>query len=154
MIDPPVTSDFLADVDEEATYQRHRWGETHDADKDDSFWFWTLGHIVGKAIHDPDQTVEKQRHRLRAGAALLLNWDRHIAAREGIETDALMRMDRPVQQSTDLTCSNCGRTLKYHSIFHDEPTPEQIEGLVEAHFAAFEINGAYCLAFDDTEAER
>lgn len=93
MSDAPVTTDFLADVDEEAAYQREHWGTTHDADKDDSFWFWTLGHIVGKAIHDTDQTVEKQRHRLRAGAALLLNWDRHIAARHGLSHGELMLME-------------------------------------------------------------
>lgn len=94
MADAPVTDDFLWDVDQEALYQRQHWGETHDADKDDSFWFWTLGHIVGKAIHDEDQTVEKQRHRLRAGAALLLNWDRHVAARHGLESGPLMLMER------------------------------------------------------------
>lgn len=93
--EPPVTDDFLADTAVEATFQLEHWGEAHDADKDDSFWFWTLGHIVGKAIHDPTQDVTKLRHRLRAGAALLKNWDRHIAARAGLGTESLMRMDRP-----------------------------------------------------------
>ncbi len=94
MADAPVTTDFIADVEEEAAYQRKLWGETHDADKNDSFWFWTLGHIVGKAVHDENQTVEKQRHRLRAGAALLLNWDRHVAARNGEVHGPLMHMGR------------------------------------------------------------
>lgn len=95
MADAPVTDDFWADSDEESVYQREYWGETHDADKDDSFWFWTLGHIVGKAIHDPTQDVEKLRHRLRAGAALLHNWDRHVAARNGLPVGPLMEMNRP-----------------------------------------------------------
>jgi hypothetical protein len=96
MSEPPVTDDFAADVAEEAEFQRARWGEAHDADKDDTYWFWTLGHIAGKAIHDENQTVEKQRHRLRAAAALLLNWDRHIAVRNGLPAPSpLMRMDHP-----------------------------------------------------------
>lgn len=99
--DAPVTSDFLADVDVEARFQQEKWGATHDADMDDAFWFWTLGHVVGKAIHDPDQTVEKQRHRLRAGAALLLNWDRHIAARHGLPTGPLMEMNHPWWNTPD-----------------------------------------------------
>lgn len=79
--DAPVTDDFLADTADEAAFQLDHWGEAHDADKDDTFWFWTLGHIVGKAIHDPTQDQRKLRHRLRAGAALLMNWDRHVAGR-------------------------------------------------------------------------
>lgn len=81
--EPPVSADFFGDAAAEAAYQREHWGEANDADKDDSFWFWTLGHIAGKAIHDDDQTPEKLRHRLRAAAALLSNWDRHVAARTG-----------------------------------------------------------------------
>jgi hypothetical protein len=93
--EPPVTPDFLADTAEEAQFQLEHWGETHDADKDDSFWFWRLGHIVGKAIHDPTQDTTKLRHRLRAGAALLMNWDRHVAARTGLNLEPLMHMGRP-----------------------------------------------------------
>lgn len=99
MADPPVTADFFSDAEQEALYQIEHWSEANDADKDDSFWFWTLGHIVGKAIHDPTQDVTKLRHRLRAGAALLRNWDRHVAARAGVDVRPLMRMDRP---DTDL----------------------------------------------------
>jgi len=95
MAEPPVTPDFLSDVAEEAAFQIEKWGETNDAEKDDMIWFWTLGHIIGKAVHDDDQTVEKQRHRLRAGAALLLNWDRHVAARAGIDAGPLMEMNDP-----------------------------------------------------------
>lgn len=99
--EPPVTADFLTDTAEEAAFQVERWGETHDADKDDSFWFWTLGHIVGKAIHDDAQTVEKQRHRLRAAAALLLNWDRHIAVRNGLDVGPLLHMGRGGAESIE-----------------------------------------------------
>lgn len=92
---PPVTTLFFFDAAQEAAYQREHWGEVDDFDKDDSFWFWTLGHIVGKAIHDGEQTPEKLRHRLRAGAALLANWDRHVAARHGLPYEPpLMAMTR------------------------------------------------------------
>lgn len=74
MTDAPVTDDFWLDACKEAEYQRETWPD--DAVKEPADWSWTLGHIVGKAIHDPTQDVTKLRHRLRAGAALLSNWDR------------------------------------------------------------------------------
>jgi hypothetical protein len=40
------------------------------------------------------------------------------------------------------TCGRCGKELKAHTIFHSEPTAEQLEGLVEADFSGW--SGLYC----------
>jgi len=77
MADAPVTDDFLADVEQEAAYQAI-WGG-NDSQKTDDEWFWTLGWIAGKALR-PDADLEKKRHRLRAAAALLMNWDKHLTS--------------------------------------------------------------------------
>lgn len=41
-------------------------------------------------------------------------------------------------------CKKCGKDWKEHTVFHDAPTPEQLEGLVEAEFDDVEIHGMYC----------
>ena len=76
-----VTDDFLADVAEEAKYQAI-WA-VNDERKTDDEWFWTLGWIAGKAVR-PGTDLDKQRHRLRAAAALLMNWDKHLVDKTNV----------------------------------------------------------------------
>lgn len=72
-----VTDDFLADVVDELGFQATRWSLEHDDGKSDADWFWLIGRIVGKVL-EPGASVEKRRHRLRAAAAVLVQWDRRL----------------------------------------------------------------------------
>lgn len=73
-LDVPDQTDFLAAAVAEAQYQRTRWEES-DAAKTNSDWFWLVGYLVSKAMHD---VRGKRVHHLTAAAAALANW--HAAA--------------------------------------------------------------------------
>lgn len=73
-LDTPDQEDFLAAAVTEAKYQRTRWTEKDNA-KSDSDWFWLIGYLVSKAMHD---VRGKRVHHLTAAAAALANW--HAAA--------------------------------------------------------------------------
>lgn len=70
LINNPHTADFVEAVKNEAAHQRERWGNDHDAGKEDADWFWLIGYLAGKAIHKP----EKQLHHIITTAAACLNW--------------------------------------------------------------------------------
>lgn len=76
LLDTPEQDDFLAASAAEAKYQRTRW-DAADAQKNDSDWFWLVGYLVSKAMHD---VRGKRVHHLTAAAAALANW--HAAAVE------------------------------------------------------------------------
>jgi hypothetical protein len=76
VLDTPEQDDFLVAATMEAKYQRTRWSES-DAAKTDSDWFWLIGYLVSKAMHD---IRGKRVHHLTAAAAALANW--HAAAIE------------------------------------------------------------------------
>jgi hypothetical protein len=73
-LDTPEQDDFLTAAVSEAKYQRATWSEA-DARKTDSDWFWLIGYLVSKAMHD---VRGKRVHHLTAAAAALANW--HAAA--------------------------------------------------------------------------
>lgn len=73
LINTPRTEDFFAAVRTEAAHQVERWGADHDAGKTDADWFWLIGYLAGKAIHN---VRGKQAHHIIAAAAALLNWHR------------------------------------------------------------------------------
>jgi hypothetical protein len=73
-LDTPVQEDFLTAALTEAAYQRTRWADS-DATKTDSDWFWLVGYLVSKAMHD---VRGKRVHHLTAAGAALANW--HAAA--------------------------------------------------------------------------
>lgn len=75
-LDTPEQEDFLTAAVAEAKYQRTRWSED-DAKKTDSDWFWLIGYLVSKAMHD---VRGKRVHHLTAAGAALANW--HVAALE------------------------------------------------------------------------
>lgn len=87
LIESPQTEDFFQAVRLEAAHQVERWGTEHDAGKEPADWFWLIGYLAGKALHD---VRGKRAHHIIATAAALLNWHRAVtgastAMRPGIE---------------------------------------------------------------------
>lgn len=88
-INTPEVDDFLVAVRNEALHQRERWGAKGDAGKTDADWFWLLGYLAGKAMHN---VHEKRLHHVITAAAALLNWHSQLtgnyaAMRPGIEEE-------------------------------------------------------------------
>lgn len=80
-LDVPDQTEFLEAAVAEAQYQRTRWSE-QDATKTPSDWFWLVGYLVSKAMHD---VRGKRVHHLVAAAAVLANWHKaSIAAGEAM----------------------------------------------------------------------
>lgn len=52
-LNTPEIVDFASAVVLEAAHQRQRWGSDHDAGKTDADWFWLIGYLSGKALHNP-----------------------------------------------------------------------------------------------------
>lgn len=78
-INTPELFNFWAAVQNEALHQRERWAVTgNDAGKTDADWFWLIGYLAGKALHNPpreDMTAEDLRlHRVITVAAAAANW--------------------------------------------------------------------------------
>jgi TnpA family transposase len=74
-------------VRNEALHQRERWGVDQDGGKADADWFWLLGYLAGKALHDVNG---KRLHHIITSGAALLNWHAHAIGayarmRPGIE---------------------------------------------------------------------
>lgn len=53
LLDAPEIHDFTRAVVLEAAHQRSRWDSNHDAGKTDADWFWLIGYLAGKALHNP-----------------------------------------------------------------------------------------------------
>lgn len=70
-INTPEIDDFLSAVKNEALHQRERWGVDQDAGKADADWFWLVGYLAGKALHD---VKGKRLHHIVTTGAALLNW--------------------------------------------------------------------------------
>jgi hypothetical protein len=70
----PEIEDFFEAVKKEAAYQRQRWAEESDAGKTDADWFWLIGYLAGKALHNPGGNREKKLHRIITVAAAACNW--------------------------------------------------------------------------------
>lgn len=77
LINAPEILDFIKAVQLEAAHQRARWGSDHDAGKTDADWFWLIGYLAGKALHNPDKAGAKlhelKLHRIIAIAAAACN---------------------------------------------------------------------------------
>jgi hypothetical protein len=71
----PEIDDFFEAVKKEAAYQRDRWSaDGHDSLKTDPDWFWLIGYLAGKALHNPGHSHEKRLHRIVTIAAAACNW--------------------------------------------------------------------------------
>lgn len=53
-----------------------------------------------------------------------------------------------------LVCRKCHAPVEAHGIFHDEPTPAQLEGLVEGQFDGAAFQGLYCPARTQSDPPR
>jgi hypothetical protein len=87
-INTPEIDDFLSAVKNEALHQRERWGIENDGGKEPSDWFWLVGYLAGKALHD---VKGKRLHHIITAGAALLNWHAHAIGayarmRPGIES--------------------------------------------------------------------
>lgn len=85
LLNTPEIEDFIKALRIEAAHQKERWKAT-DPEKMDAEFYWLLGWLGGKAIHDPhepDDTRtprERKLHRIIALAAAAYNW--HERAKE------------------------------------------------------------------------
>ena len=92
LLNTPEIADFAKAVQLEAAHQRERWPSEQDAGKTDADWFWLIGYLAGKALHNPGGEPDKQLHRIITVAAAAANW--HAAKlgqtnmRPGIATPA------------------------------------------------------------------
>lgn len=89
-INTPEIHDFLSAVENEALHQRERWGVDKDGGKSDAEWYWLVGYLAGKALHD---VKGKRLHHIITASAALLNWHAHALGayarmRPGIEPPA------------------------------------------------------------------
>lgn len=91
-INTPELYDFVKAVENEALHQRERWAVDHDAGKTDADWFWLIGYLAGKALHNPlkpDMSEQDAKlHRIVTVAAAAANWHAavlgaHTAMRPG-----------------------------------------------------------------------
>ncbi len=73
--DTPQSGDFLEAVKNEAWHQRNRWGDDDKA-KTAAEWFWLVGFLAGKALHD---VRGKRAHHVVAAGAALSNWYSAVA---------------------------------------------------------------------------
>ena len=80
LLNTPEIHDFAKAVVLGALHQRERWGSDHDAGKTDADWFWLIGYLAGKALHNPDGDREKRLHRIITIAAAACNWHAAIFA--------------------------------------------------------------------------
>jgi hypothetical protein len=89
-INTPELYDFVTATVNEALHQRERWGVEQDGGKTDADWFWLIGFLAGKALHNPPKddmgSVDARLHRIITVAAAACNW--HGAT---LGTYALMR---------------------------------------------------------------
>lgn len=109
-INTPEIADFVQAVHREALHQREKFGADGDAGKTDRDWFWLLGFLAGKALHNftefdrivkfddhtpeaieaAEQHLEKALHHTITTAAACMNWH---AARIGAHTRMRPGMD-------------------------------------------------------------
>lgn len=89
-INTPELYDFISATVNEALHQREKWGVEADGGKTDADWFWLIGYLAGKALHNPPKEgmgdVDARLHRIITVAAAACNW--HGAT---LGTYALMR---------------------------------------------------------------
>jgi hypothetical protein len=80
-LDVPELEDFAKGTIVEAQHQRQRWGDEHDTSKEPEEWFWLVGYLAGKGLHAQRAgNMEKFKHHLITGAAVLANWHARTVA--------------------------------------------------------------------------
>jgi len=98
-INTPEIHDFMSAVVNEALHQRERWGVEHDGGKTDADWFWLIGYLAGKALHNPPKgdmdPADARLHRIITVAAAAANWH---AATLGVFTRMRPGIEEPNPQ--------------------------------------------------------
>ena len=74
LINTPEIHDFAKAVTLEAAHQRKRWAADGDDGKTNADWFWLIGYLAGKALHNPGDDSDKRLHRVITVAAAACNW--------------------------------------------------------------------------------
>lgn len=102
LLNNPETKDFIKAVELEAGHQRLKWSSEHDGGKTDAAWFWLLGYLGGKALHNPnpvdateEEKHEKQLHRIIATAAACLNWHAYKQGKTTMRPGTLQPEESP-----------------------------------------------------------
>lgn len=93
LVNSPHIIDFTEAEILEAAFQQEKWGANGDEGKTDADWFWLIGYLAGKALHNPDTTEKnadkKRLHRIITIAAAARNWHAAVLGktnmRPGIE---------------------------------------------------------------------
>ena len=86
-LNSPEIQEFIDGLRIEAAHQRERWKDS-DTSKENADFFWLLGWLGGKAVHDPHEpgdkrsTKERRLHRIIAVAAAAYNWHQAVLAKE------------------------------------------------------------------------
>lgn len=107
LLNTPHSAEFLEAVHLEAMHQRERWAAEHDAGKTDADWFWLVGYLAGKALHEGaradaaaangEAIMTKRVHHIVTTAAVLLNWH---AARTGADTRMRPGISPPLSENS------------------------------------------------------
>jgi len=83
LVNTPEIHDFAKAVVLEAAHQLERWKDT-DPRKADADWFWLIGYLAGKALHNPldvdEDARDKRLHRIITVAAAAANWHRAVSS--------------------------------------------------------------------------
>jgi len=74
ILETPDPHDFWEASKIEAQYQEAYWGKKGDEGKTDADWFWLIGYLAGKALHNPGGEHQKKLHRITTIAAAAKNW--------------------------------------------------------------------------------
>lgn len=97
IINTPHADDFICAVSIEAEHQRQRWSEKGDAGKAPSDWFWLVGYLAGKALHEHAAgNVAKGEHHVITTAAACANWHRALFGKTDMRPGHKEGADRSV----------------------------------------------------------
>lgn len=100
VVHSPEIQDFTVGVAQEASFQRHHWGTSHDAGKTPEDWFWLMGYLLGKVLQALKAgNTDKALHHTISGAAALSNW--HAAIR-GTSNEMRPGIQPPVELDVNL----------------------------------------------------
>jgi hypothetical protein len=117
-INTPEIDDFLSAVKNEALHQRERWGVDQDGGKEPADWFWLVGYLAGKALHD---VKGKRLHHIITTGAALLNWHAHaIGAYARMRASA---SSRPRRRSRRRACRSSTECSQRNQDSRTEPAP-------------------------------
>lgn len=84
IVDSPDPFGFWEASVAEAQFQRMKWEHDGDEGKAEADWFWFIGYLAGKALHNPDGDLVKKLHRITTIAVAAANWHAAISGDQGM----------------------------------------------------------------------